>query len=552
MATLLTVYYASIARSEITQVRLDVTRINSLVGSLDEEYIANGTTSFIMSAQPNQNNDTVVGASFISETGGNKILDRNVSIGLNTTFSVAAIFNASSLTSVSFLNLLLIELPKDYRLLNDSMNRKLVSSVIVAELRENNRPVNQIDIHLYFTKQFNDTENEADDKLFCAYYDDNQSSWNDKGCSKPIFDRNFSRYNCTCNHLSSFALIWLPSSSSGPTLGPEGIASLVCQSFSIVCFLVLIIHSLVASTIIPNVKLQATQLLPLISCASTVLLFIFYIALVLIVNTKTQSSGEQPCFPSATVLMYFVYFFILFMFCCKTSVAYFNYIRFVHLFPPPSLKQLYILLTISFILSITVVAFMAGFNSNSSFSLIILYPYQICWFQKHLIYYFMLIPTGIFLLINIFVLVLVGKRITDHARHATSRHQSYQRMKLCVLFLISSSISQGIGWIIGPFLLAFSSFSWVFVLCCGLEGVWAILIYIIMRQQHIDEQKHVIAAKELAKVKRLSQRKTKRMNSNSTRRKLEVISQSPNRELYWFDNLPYILRLNFSPEEYDA
>ncbi len=516
MAQALTVYYASIAYSNLSSIspdHLTVSEIDNIVGRL-EAVDQNATTSFTMSMRLNQTNDTVVGASFISDIGGSKILDQNVSDSLNKYFSVAAIFNTSSLTNVSYLDIFLIDVPNDYRLLNDSMNRTLNSSVIVAKLQKNNYTVDPIQIHLYFTKKFSDMKNETGGELFCAYYDTNRSSWNDAGCTKPIFDSVFYRYSCTCNHLSSFALIWLPSSSSDPNLGPEDIASLACQSFSIICFLVLIIHSLVTSTITPNVKLQATQLLPLISCASTVLLFIFYIALVLTVNTKTQSSGEQQCFLSATVLMFVVYFFILFMFCAKTSIAYFNYIRFVHLFPPPSLKQLYILLTISFIFSITVVAFVAGFNSNSSFSLITLYTYRICWFKKNLIYYFMLIPTGIFLFINIFVLVLVGKRIIDHARHATSRHQSYQRMKLCVLFLISSSISQGIGWIIGPFLLVFPSLSWVFVVCNGLEGVWAILVYIIMRLQHIDEQKHVIAAKELMKGKSFSIKKDKKLNSD--------------------------------------
>jgi hypothetical protein len=42
------------------------------------------------------------------------------------------------------------------------------------------------------------------------------------------------------------------------------------------------------------------------------------------------------------------------------------------------------------------------------------------------------------------------------------------------------------------------------------------------------------------------------MNSNLRSRKLEIISQSPKRESYWFDNLPYIIRFGFSPEEYDA
>ena len=58
------------------------------------------------------------------------------------------------------------------------------------------------------------------------------------------------------------------------------------------------------------------------------------------VYNQTPSANETRCFLSSSVLMFFVYFSLIFMFCAKTSVGYFYYLRFVRLFPQPSYRQL--------------------------------------------------------------------------------------------------------------------------------------------------------------------------------------------------------------------
>ena len=271
-------------------------------------------------------------------------------------------------------------------------------------------------------------------------------------------------------------------------------------------------------------QLKANDLLPLISCASTTILFIFYIALTLTVYTNTPSKDETKCFLSSSILMFFVYFFLIFMFCAKTTVGFFNYLRFVYLFPQPSFRRLYILLGISFFISIAWTSFAAGFNSNSSFNIIQLYPYRLCWFTRNVVYYFLTIPVCIFILLNFITIVFVGKHIINHARNATSPHQSYERMKRCVLVLLSSCVTQGIGWLFGPFISFVSPtggevLEWFFIVFNGLEGLWSILLYIIIRYQRMDEQKRVTAAIELSKTTRITGSKDKKSSDRNERRR---------------------------------
>jgi hypothetical protein len=313
--------------------------------------------------------------------------------------------------------------------------------------------------------------------------------------------------------------------------------------------------------------LQANDLLPLISCASTTILFIFYIALGMTVYTQTSSSNQTQCFLSSSVLMFLVYFFLIFMFCAKTSVGYFNYLRFVYLFPQPSFRRLIILLIISFFLSIGWVSFAAGFNSNSSFNITQLYPYRLCWFTRDVLYYFLTIPVCIFLLLNLIIIIFVAKHISNHARNATSPHQSYERMKRCVLVLLSSCVTQGIGWLFGPFISFVSPtggdvLEWIFIVLNGLEGLWSILLYIIIRSQRIDEQKRVTAAVEITRSSSISVNKyrdestieERRRRRNSARTgEIEVVQRNVRREPgLVFHDIGESGTVNWPVSEYDS
>jgi hypothetical protein len=477
-----------------------------------------------MAQPPIQNNSIVLGASFIRDVGGEVINNRNKENITSLSLLAAATVREQDLFGVTSLNMLIIGKPSAFRNIDNSTNKTLASSIIITAIdRTSTTPIN---ISLYFQVLDEWKPNISNPVYLCSFYNTSTSQWSESGCTKPIFDQTLDRHECSCNHLTSFALLWLPNVPLTRNLNAQDIASLVFQSISIVCFISIIIHAIVIRLLDPLMSLRAFDLLPLISCASTTILFIFYIALGMTVYTRTPSADEkQPCFLSSKVLMFFVYFLILFMFCTKTSVGYFNYLRFVRLFPEPSRRKLFILLVILFFISIAWVAFAAGFDSNPSYKITELIPYKLCWFTRDVIHYFFTIPVCIFLSINLILFMLVARRIIHHVRNATSPHQSYERMKRCVIVLLSSCVTQGIGWLLGPLITVANPeqaevLGWFFVVFNGLEGLWAVILYVIIRSQRIDEQKRLIASKELTKSTTLSSIKSKKNRKNDTNRSL--------------------------------
>ena len=526
---------------------LSIKEIDEYVGKLNGTIESiNKNSSFIM-AQTINDSVKVLGASFTHNIGGQIVNTTNQHNVTRSNLSAAGIIGEQSLDDIVSLNMFIIDSPAAFISEDNITNKTLASSIIIASVRPT---PNAIQIVLYF-KVLPEYKPNISVTYLCSFYNTNTSQWNESGCSVPVYDSSLDRYECTCTHLTTFALIWLPKTSQLNYLTAQDIASLIFQSISILSFIAVIIHSLLTRFINPFMSLRPRDLLPLISSASTTILFILFIALIVTVYTRTASQSETKCFLSSTVLMFFVYFFLIFMFCIKTSIGYFNYLRFVHLFPEPSHRKLVILLMISFFIAITSTSFAAGFNSNSSYNITRLYGNKICWFSRDVIYYFMTIPVCIFLLVNLITIIFVGKHIIDHVRRSTSPHQSYERMKRCVLVLLSSCVTQGIGWLFGPFINPTDGeiVGWFFVIFVGLEGVWTILLYMIIRSQHMDEQLRVTAYTKLTKTTALSLIKHKKeyssdLNSKLTRR-FQNTHQNNRKEQSVFNDLPEVYYIDW-------
>jgi hypothetical protein len=397
--------------------------------------------------------------------------------------------------------MLIIDDPAIYNGAEWSMKKTLASSVVVVATQKNTSMIAPMNIYLYF-KILPRYKPNISATYFCSFYDTDNLRWSESGCSEPQYNNEYDRYECTCSHLTTFALLWSPNTSQSNYLTPQDIASFVFLSIPIVCFIGVIIHSLIIRLLNPMMSNKTYDLLPLISSGSTSILFIFYIALKVTVYTRTASENESQCFLSSSILMFITYFFLIFTFCIKISIIYFHYLRFIRLSTEPSYRKLFILVIISFIISIACVFVPAGLHINSSFNIIELYPYKLCWFNRNAIFYFITIPASIFLLLNTIIIIFAGNHGINHGEYAEKSYQSYKQMKQCISILSLSCVTQGVGWIFGSVILSVdptiaSVFGWIFLILNGLEGIWTILLYMIIQSERLDRQKHAHAHEEI-------------------------------------------------------
>jgi hypothetical protein len=191
---------------------LSATEIDQYVGSLNNITLSiNSNTSFIMAQQPDQRtNISTLGASFTRGLGGEIVNDFNDNIIFNSDSTTAAVFNNQSFVGITSVNMFIIDQPITYENLDNSNNKTLASSVIVVAVQSNGSAFTSVNISLYF-QVLDEYTPDVSAKYLCSFYDTTTAKWNESGCTTPFYNQQFNRYECSCNHLSTFALMWSPS-----------------------------------------------------------------------------------------------------------------------------------------------------------------------------------------------------------------------------------------------------------------------------------------------------------------------------------------------------
>ncbi|CAF5140069.1 unnamed protein product, partial [Rotaria sp. Silwood1] len=166
---------------------------------------------------------------------------RNKNYVTNSNLSAAGIVTVESLNDAKSFNMFIVNDPTPFQNVDNTSNRTLSSSIVFATINSTNSNRTKIFIDLYFQvlKPPKPTE---DVKYLCTFYDTNTSQWNEYGCTIPQYNTKFQRYECQCNHTTSFALIWLPKPPGPPGNIPRAVldhqdkASIAFQIISIICF----------------------------------------------------------------------------------------------------------------------------------------------------------------------------------------------------------------------------------------------------------------------------------------------------------------------------
>ena len=510
---------------------ITIQNINEIVDNLNISYVTNSSEAILMATQPDlSSNDSIaLGLIFPRSIDGAVVSSSNIYDQLNHNFSVGSNVGIESLDNVTSFNMLIISDATTFQNADNTSNRKLVSSIVVATINPPKLDRMGINISLYF-RDLNRTPPKG--HHLCAFFDTITSQWNSSGCSTPEYKKDLDRYECVCKHLTSFALVWLPDNGDGMRieLSAQDIASIVFQVVSIICFLAIIIHGIVVHFKLPQKFVLTRLLLTLIACGITMILFVFYIALVSTVYSRhkqsdvsngassekektnfnedisqnkldsradqsSNDSNHESCQPEELGLMFIVYFVLLFMFGVKTSYVYYYYRYYVQLFPLPTPRTLGVNISISFLIAIIFMACAAGVNSKGSYRICEIHGGKICWFSTKSIHYFLTMPICIFLAISIFWIILIAKGTLDYTRYAPQDSRANKRLKEYLIVLLTSCMTLGLGWIFGPLILITNPgvakvLGWIFVIFNGSEGLWGILLYYAALRGGMNERGH--------------------------------------------------------------
>ncbi|CAF3263930.1 unnamed protein product, partial [Rotaria sp. Silwood2] len=214
VAYALSYYFSSIANTNLSMnpnYILLPAEIEKFIDSLSNiTLIINTNTSFMMVQQLSQHsNVTTLGAAFTHDIGGGIVNTSNENNILNSNITAGAFLAYESLIDVTFLNMLIIDKPILYENIYNTSEKTLASSVIVIVRKRNNDVSTPINISLYFQVLKEYAPNHLAE-YFCSFYDTMNSKWNESGCTKPRYNPTFDRYECSCNHLSTFGLVWVP------------------------------------------------------------------------------------------------------------------------------------------------------------------------------------------------------------------------------------------------------------------------------------------------------------------------------------------------------
>lgn len=191
---------------------LSASEIDEIISSIKNlTFTLSSNTSFIM-IQPTSHfeySTVSMGAFFVHDVGGG-IIDTSYEYNfLNNNITAAAILSGESLVNVTLVRMFIIDTPTTYQNMDKSDESTLVSSVIVASVERNSSTSIPMNISLYF-RVLNGDRPDIGEVYACAFYDLNSGQWNDSGCTRPVYNILLNRYECSCNHLSTFGLITVP------------------------------------------------------------------------------------------------------------------------------------------------------------------------------------------------------------------------------------------------------------------------------------------------------------------------------------------------------
>ena len=223
-------------------------------------------------------------------------------------------------------------------------------------------------------------------------------------------------------------------------------------------------------------------------------------------NGTGTNSTNQLCLPVESNLAFTFYFFLLLMFMCKLSAIYLNYSHYVDYALSLGRCKLAIILTLILVVPLIFVIVASALHSNPSNKIMAVVQSKLCWFTPEKNHFFLTLPVCLICAAMLVLTILTSKKAWHYRRTDSrigyrtgiqravevSQMKHRRRRDKAAGVILASGLLQSVVWMTGPLLrienpTSATALQWIFIIINGLEGVWAILLYLIVRRDGLDE-----------------------------------------------------------------
>ncbi|XP_072255794.1 adhesion G protein-coupled receptor E3-like isoform X2 [Pyxicephalus adspersus] len=351
-------------------------------------------------------------------------------------------------------------------------------------------------------------------KLHCVFWDTKNNGWSDEGCT--TVHSNHSHTTCSCNHLSSFAVIMAPID-----LEEDNILTIISHvglSVSLVCLCL----SLLTFILCRSLRSAHTSILTALSGC-------LFLAQLLVLVGLNQTTNKIVCFIIAVGLHFL--FLCAFSWMSIESVLLFMTVRNLRAVNyMASRKSHFPFLCLlafgvpSVIVWITVAVGFKKYHSPKN-----------CWLSSNLVWSF-LGPACFFILTNIILLILTVLLLRTRLASLNTEVSTLKNTRLLTFKALAQAFILGCTWIIGYF--QFASFSqiisYIFTICNSPQGAYIFIVHCLLNHQVRGEYRKFFRQKKQAADESTLQTISRSVNvSNITMPMTTTISSSTENKAQW-------------------
>ncbi|XP_060711185.1 adhesion G-protein coupled receptor F3-like [Hemiscyllium ocellatum] len=367
--------------------------------------------------------------------------------------------NSFKISSILYLNI-------DESLPSNSDDKFINSLVQSTTLQVNNvtdRKNSKITVKMFFSPKSGKGNPETAN---CVFWDYGRGGWSNEGCETHVTEKGT---NCTCTHLTSFAVLMAEKERDIPYLDEITYAGLSVSIASLICFIT--VEIVVWNTVVKSnvTRFRHTTLI------NTAIALLFAQSFFLVGSIQFVKDNETLC----TIATIFSHFFFLSVFFWTLAQSLTLLYRLIFVFHQMSKLAF---MSISFFLGyvcplIIVIASATSFISKGKYK-----SKSHCWlnvspFGTITAFHAFIIPAGCIIGINMFILTAVIVKIMRPSVSEGKNKEDKRTIKKIIKAVLILSPTFGLTWVIG-FLLtedAHAFFYYAFVILNSLQGLFILL-----------------------------------------------------------------------------